>query len=165
MKRLLLILACMCVAICSYAQRDIPAGGSMDVASVENNDDQFTLYKVKDKEGNPSFYLSVSHVMASLSFESLVSETSFSAADGSLLYFGASFEEALDNLDALINLFDQQNGAQMEFTCRDGSTVLCTLHKGFLGKHLSIGNTSIIRSDIKSLKTSLKISKKLHPDL
>ena len=165
MKKLFVTLALVCMTICSYAQRDIPAGGSMDVASVENDDNHFTLYKIKDKDGNPGFYLSVSHVMASVNFEALGSSTSFSIPDGSLLYFGTTFEEAMDNLDILLNLFDGQDGAQREFTCRDGSTVLCTLHKGFLGKYLSIGETSIKKGDVKSLKSSVRISKKLHPDL
>jgi hypothetical protein len=165
MKKWLITLAMACMAISSYAQKDIQAGDWMDVASIENNDNQFTLYKVKDKEGNPSFYLSVSHVMASVNFEMGNSSTSFSASDGSLLYFGATYEETMGNLDGLLDLFSEQDGAQKEYTCRDGSKVLCTLNKGFLGKSLSIGETSMTKSDIKSLKTSLKISKKLHADL
>ena len=46
------------MAICSYAQRDIPAGGSMEVASIESDDSiggvgqgkQITMYKVKDND-------------------------------------------------------------------------------------------------------------------
>ena len=162
---MLVTLALACLAICSHAQRDIPAGGCMDVASVENDDNHFTLYKIKDNDGNPGFFLSVSHVMASISFGTLGANTSFSIPDGSLLDFGTSFDEAMDNLEGLLSLFDGQDGEQREFTCRDGSTVPCTLHKGFLGKYLSIGETSITKSDVKSLKSSLKLSKKLHPDL
>ena len=165
MKKLLVSFALSCMAICSYAQKDIPAGSSMEIASAENNDNHFSLYKFKDKEGNPSFYLSVSHVMVSLNFETLNSDTSFSASDGSLLYFGSTSEEAMDHLDSLLNLFAQNDGAQMEFICRDGSKVVCTLHKGFLGKHISIGETALTKSDVKSLKTGFKITKKLHPDL
>lgn len=165
MKKMLVTLVLACMALCSYAQRDIPAGSSMDVASVENNDNHFTLYKIKDNDGNPGFYLSAGHVMASVSFESLGSSTTFSLPEGSLLYFGATSEEAMDNLDSLLDLFAEQDGAQKEFTCRDGSAVTCTLHKGFLGKYLSIGETSITKSDVKSLKGSFKISLKLHPDL
>lgn len=48
----------MCMAICSYAQRDIPVGGSMEVASIESDDSiggvgqgkQITMYKVKDND-------------------------------------------------------------------------------------------------------------------
>ena len=57
MKKLLVILALACVTVCAYAQKDIPAGGCMEVASA-GGDDEFTLYKVKDREGNPSFFLS-----------------------------------------------------------------------------------------------------------
>ena len=61
MKKILVTLALLCMAICSYAQRDIPAGGCMEVASLESDDSiggigqekQITLYKVKDDEGNP----------------------------------------------------------------------------------------------------------------
>lgn len=175
MKRLLVTLVLACLAICSYAQRDIPAGGSMELASVETGDTigdhvglnkQITLYKVKDEEGNPSFFLSVSHVSASFSFGTADSNTTFSIPDGGvLLDFGTTYQEAMDSLDRLLGMFVLKDGEQMELSCRDGSKVLCTLHKGFLGKHLSIEETSISKSDIKSLKTGLKISKKLHPDL
>ena len=35
MKRILITLALICMAICAYAQRDVPAGGCMEVASIE----------------------------------------------------------------------------------------------------------------------------------
>ena len=174
MKRLFVTLALMCMAICAYSQRDIPAGGSMEVASIESDDSvagigqgkQITMYKVKDNEGNPSFLLCVSHTMLSLTFGSEDSFTSFSLPGGAvLLDFGTTYQEAMDNLDALQALFSQKDGTQKELTCRDGSITVCTLHKGLLGKHLDIAETPISKSDIKSLKFSFKISKKLHPDL
>ena len=102
----------------------------MDVASAETDNSHFTLYKVKDMEGNASFFLSVSHAMASIGFKALGSSTSLNAADGSLLYFGANSEEAMASLDALLGMFDEQDGAQKEFTCRDGSKAqqLAALH-------------------------------------
>lgn len=147
----------------------------MEVASVETGETfgdhaglskQVTLYKVKDNEGNPSFLLSVSNTMASISFGTEDASSVFSIPGGGvLLDFGTTYQEAMDNLDALIDLFAEKNGAQKELTCKDGSIVQCTLNKGFLGKHLDIAETSLTKSDIKSLKASLKISKKLHPDL
>lgn len=174
MKRILVTLALVCMAICAYAQRDIPAGGSMEVASIESNDSidgvgqgkQITMYKVKDNDGNPSFLLCVSHTMLSFSFGSVDWSSTFSLPGGAvLLNFGTTYQEAMDNLDALQNMFSEKDGTQKELTCRDGSKTVCTLHKGFLGKHLDIAETSITKSDIKSLKFSFKISKKLHPDL
>lgn len=175
MKRFLLTLALMCMAICSYAQRDVPAGGCMDVASVEINDTygdhlglskQITLYKVKDNEGNPRYLLCVNHTAASLIFGTGDSNTSISIPSSAVtLDFGTTYQDAIDNLDALIDLFAQKDGTQKELSCLDGSKVQCTLNKGFLGKHIDIAETSFLRSDIKSLKTSLKISKKLHPDI
>ncbi len=164
----------MCLAICSYAQRDVPAGGSMEVASLESDASiggvgqgkQITLYKVKDNDGNPSFLLCVSHTLVSLSFGTEDSGSMFSLPGGAvLLDFGTTYQEAMDNLNALVDMFAEKDGTQKELTCRDGDTVPCTLHKGFLGKHLDIAETSISKSDIKSLIFSFKISKKLHPDL
>ena len=164
----------MCMAIFAYAQRDIPAGGSMEVASIESDDSvggigqgkQISMYKVKDNDGNPSFLLCVSHTMLSISFGSEDSNSTFSLPGGAvLLDFGTTYQEAMDNLDVLLEMFSEKDGTQKELTCRNGSTVLCTLHKGFLGKNLEIAETSISKSDIKSLKFSFKISKKLHPDL
>ena len=162
------------MAIFAYAQRDIPAGGSMEVASIESDDSiggigqekQITMYKVKDNDGNPSFLLCVSHTMLSLNFGTEDSNSTISLPGGSvLLDFGTTYQEAMDNLDALLDMFAEKDGAQKELISRDGSPVLCTLYKGFLGKHLEIAETSITKSDIKSLKFSFKISKKLHPDL
>ena len=148
----------------------------MEVASVETGESfddsvgfskQVSLYKVKDNEGNPSFFLCVSNVTASLTFGTEDSFTSFTLPNGGgvMLDFGTTYEEAMDNLDALLDMFNGQDGTQKEWPCRDGDTVVCTLHKGFLGKNLSIAETSLSKSDIKSLKISFKISKQLHPDL
>ena len=156
MKRLLLILALMGMAICAYAQRDIPAGGSMEVASIESDDSiggigqgkQITMYKVKDDEGNPSFLLCVSHTMLSLTFGTEDMNTSFSLPGGAvLLDFGTTYQEAMDNLDALLDMFSEKDGTQKELTCRDGSKTVCTLNKGFLSKHLDIAETPITKSD------------------
>ncbi|MBO4635483.1 MAG: hypothetical protein J5669_08960 [Bacteroidales bacterium] len=174
MKRILVTLVLACLAICSYAQRDIPAGGSMEVASIESDDSvggvgqgkQITMYKVKDNDGNPSFLLCVSHTMLSLTFGTEDFNTSFSLPGGAvLLDFGTTYQEAMDNLDALQDMFAEKDGAQKELTCRDGSKTVCTLNKGLLGKHLEIAETPITKGDIKSLRFSFKISKKLHPDL
>ena len=174
MKKILVSLALMCMAICSYAQRDIPAGGSMEVASVESDDyigpigqgKQINMYKVKDNEGNPSFLLLVSHTLVSFSFGTEDSNSIFSIPGGAvMLDFGTTYEEAMDNLDALLKMFDEKDGTQIELACHDGGTVPCTLYKGFLGKHLDIAETSITKSDVKSLIFSFKISKKLHVDL
>lgn len=164
----------MGMAICSYAQKDVPAGGSMEVASIESDESvngigqgkQITLYKVKDNDGNPSFLLCVSRTLVSFSVGSVDWSSTFSLPGGAvLLDFGTTYQEAMDNLDALLDMFSEKDGTQKELTCRDGSKVQCTLNKGFLGKHLDIAETSLSKSDIKSLKTSLKISKKLHRDL
>ena len=49
MRKLFLTWAVALFAVTlSYAQKDIPAGGSMELASLESGDDQFALYKVKD---------------------------------------------------------------------------------------------------------------------
>lgn len=174
MKQFLLIFALMCLAICSYAQRDIPAGGCMDVASVETDNSvggvgvgkQITLYKVKDNDGNPSFFLVISNPTLTFSIGTADSNTSIGIPTGGVqLDFGTTYDEAMGNLDSLLDLFKEENGAQKELTCKDGSTVQCTLNKGILGKHLDIAETSLTKSNIKSLRTSFKISKKLHPDL
>ena len=47
----------------------------------------------------------------------------------------------------------------------DGSPAVFTLHKGFLGKHLNIREAPLSKGDLKSLRTGLKLSKKLHSAL
>ena len=170
MKKLFLTLALACLAICSYAQRDVPAGGSMEVASVENESSiggvgigkQISLYKVKDNDGNPSFLLSISNPGLTLS----IGDSWFGIPTGGvLLDFGTTYDEAMDTLDSLLEMFDEENGTQKELVTRDGEPIVCTLNKGGLGKNLSIAETSLSKGNIKALKTSFKISKKLHKDL
>lgn len=170
MKKIFLTLALACLAICSYAQRDVPVGGSMEVASVETESSingvgigkQITLYKVRDNDGNPSFFLSISNPALTLS----IGDSWFGIPTGGvLLDFGTTYDEAMDMLDNLLDMFNEDNGTQKELVSRDGEPIICTLNKGALGKHLSIAETSLSKSNIKGLKTSLKISKKLHRDL
>ena len=147
----------------------------MEVASVETNytigdtigmGKQITLYKVKDNDGNPCYMLCVSHAIATFTFGTVDAFSMISIPNGVvLLDFGPTYQDAMDNLDALLAMYELDNGAQKELRCTDGSTVQCTLHKGLLGKHLDIEGTDLNKSDVKSLKTSLKISKKLHRDL
>lgn len=174
MKKLFLTFALACLAICAYAQRDVPVGGCMDVASVESNNSigpvgvgkQITLYKARDNDGNPSFFLSISNPTLTLSIGTEDSMASFGIPTGGILLdFGTTYDEAMGVLDALLEFFDEENGAQKELPCCDGSTVVCTLNKGAFGKSISIAETSLSKGNVKSLKASFKISKKLHKDL
>ncbi len=142
----------------------------MEVASVETESSiggvgigkQITLYKVRDNDGNPSFFLSISNPALTLS----IGDSWFGIPTGGvLLDFGTTYDEAMDMLDNLLDMFNEDNGTQKDLVSRDGEPIICTLNKGALGKHLSIAETSLSKSNIKGLKTSLKISKKLHRDL
>ncbi len=165
MKKFFLTLAVALFATLSYAQKDIPAGGSMELAAIESGDDQLALYKIKDKEGKPSFLFTASHQLISFDVQTPDSSGGIGFADGKALIIGESYEDALKTLEELIALFDQADGTQKEFTCMDGSTVTVTLHKGFLGRHLSVGDASVSKGELKSLRTGLKLSKKLHSEL
>lgn len=170
MKKILFTLAFACLAICSYAQRDVPAGGSMEVASVETESSiggvgvgkQIYLYKVKDNDGNPEFFLSISNPALTLS----IGDSWFGIpTGGTLLSFGTTYDEAMNMLDSLLDLFNEENGTQKELVSRDGNPIVCTLKKGTFGKSLSIEETSLSKSNVKALKNSFKFSKKLHRDL
>lgn len=165
MKKLILAVVLAGMTVISYAQRDVRPGSSLEVASVEQNDNNFYIYKVKDKEGNPAYYLSVSRVEYAFEAEILNSTTTFSSSNGTVLLFGETYEDALENLEDLLEMFTEDDDEQKEFTSIDGTKVLCTLHKGCLGKHLSIGEASLTKGNIKSLRYGMKVSKKLHPDI
>lgn len=165
MKKLFLAVVLACTAVISYAQRDVKPGRSLEVASVEQNDNNLYIYKVKDNDGNPAYYLSISRVEYAFEAEILNSTTTFSSSTGNVLLFGETFEDALENLEELLDMFSDDDGEQKEFTSIDGTKVLCTLRRGFFGKHLSIGDASITKGNIKSLRYGLKVSKKLHPDI
>ena len=165
MKKLLLVLAIVLSATAAYAQRDVPAGGEMELASIESGDEQITLYKVKDAEGNPAFILAASITTSSLDIQTPGSSFSIGTGDGVALHLGERYEDALESLEDLIDLFSEADGTQIELPCADGGTVVAVLHKGFLGKHLSVGRTSLSKGDLKAIRSGLKISKKLHSDL
>ena len=165
MKKLFLALAVALLATVSYAQRDIRPGSEMEVADAEVNDCFFAIYKTKDLDGNSTYLFCASREVASFSAEIFNSLSTFSAGEGVVLLFGETYEDAMENLEELLDLFSGEDGDSMEFAARDGSAVTVVLRKGLLGKHLDIGPASITRSSVKSLRTSLKISKKLHKDI
>ena len=117
MKKFLVTIAIALMAISAYAQKDIPAGASLELASIENNDKQFTLYKVKDLEGNPAFYLTVGRVTGSMSLSIGSFSSESTSLDAATLFIGETYEEAMETLDSLIEMFKEENGAQREFEC------------------------------------------------
>ena len=88
MKKLILAVVLACTAVVSYAQRDVKPGRSLEVADVEQNDNNFYIYKVKDNDGNPAYYLSVSRVEYAFEAEILNSTTTFRSSNGTVLLFG-----------------------------------------------------------------------------
>lgn len=137
----------------------------MEISSIESGDDQLAIYKVKDKEGNPGFIFTASHLVASFDIQTPGSSGGFGVGDGKALFLGDSYEAAMESLEELIGLFDMPDGTQKEYACWDEDSVVVVLHKGILGRHLRVGEAAVSRGELKSLHSGLKFYKKLHSDL
>lgn len=181
MKRILIALALACLTLCSYAQKNLPAGMRSEITEIEQNDDTYTLFQYKDRDGNLGYYLSLLHTNGSVSFEILeMGNTSISSFDECCLYLGETYDQALEALTDLVDLFSEAAGTTRELEGRrtngaegltDPITITCVLRKGLLGKHLDLrfegrnrpAEVQLSKSSVKSLISGLKFHRKLHP--
>lgn len=85
---------------------------------------------------------------------------------------GDTYEEALEAINQLIDFFEEPDRSQREFKCYDGRTAICTLYKGFLGKHLEftypqdepIVTPEVTRPMLKSIRSNMQVAKKFNKD-
>ncbi|MCR5827477.1 MAG: hypothetical protein K6G53_03585 [Bacteroidales bacterium] len=183
MKRLLAILAAALVTASAFAQ-NLPAKMRMEITEIEQNDDVYSVFQYKDDDaGAASYYLSLRKVRSGFDFSIGDSFTGgIQDYDETCLSIGSNLSQAIEFMDTLLDLTDQQPGTSVEFASRptvllegmgDYTTTQCNVVKTLFGKRLEFvfkgrgDRTSALdltKTDIKALKTGIKFHQKLHPD-
>ncbi len=183
MKKFFITVLFAFIAICAFAQKDIPAGMRMEVAEVEENNREYSIFTYKDEDGTLEYYLSLGRVFRLLEIaKDDVPDMSLSQIDEACICLGATAEEAFASIDSILELFNADLGTTKEFPSRlttgadrlgAPSTATCIVVKRFLqGKRLSFtfivknhtGHTDLTKSAVKSLKGVFKFNQKLHPN-
>ena len=166
MRNLFLTLAVALFAMVSCGtQNKLPPGGVASLTSAESGNDQFAIYKVRDDDDNPAYILAANHTLVSFNYSTLDVSGGFGFGDGKALFLGENFEDAMESLDELIALFEMPDGTQKEYPCWEEESVTIVLHRGILGRSLSIGDASLSRGELKSLRYNFKSSRKVHENL
>ena len=165
----------------SASAKDIPAGMRMEIAEVEDNDNEFELFTYKDKDGTFGYYLGLGRVFRILDiFFDGEQNTSFDHVDEVCLCLGGTAEEAMASLDLLLSFCDEDVNTLAEFPARMSTgadqlgapTIIhCVVKKKFLkGKYLQFNFASgkhtaeadLSKSTVKFLKKGLEFDMKRH---
>ena len=181
-KSLFTVVAAMMMATYVIAQ-DIPTDMRMEIIESEDDShDQYTIFKYKEKNGNTGYWMGVGNKTELLGLvRDDITDMSISHMDEVCLPMGSTRQEVLDNLDSYLELLDKPTGTTVELPCRidnyaglgDESKTTCIVTKRFLqGKRLCFHFTSgkrtaeadLRKSSIKSMKVSVKLDMKLHPN-
>ena len=182
MKRILAALVIAVFSLSAFAQ-DFPAGIPNEICEVEQDDHTYSIFSLKDEDGFVGYYLNVGRVFNLLEI-SKGNDTSFSLdhVDQTFLLMGTNAEEALDYLESLLELVDEDTGVSRQFPCRTVAgfnklsginMATCIVTKRFLqSKRLCFvfsnghrtAEADLTRSAIKSLRWSFKLSEKIHSD-
>lgn len=182
-KTIFTVVSALMMATCVLAQ-DIPAGIRMEIVeSGDDTKDQYSIFKYKDTNGDTGYYMSVGYKLELLSMvRDDIVNTSISHTDEVCFPMGTTREQVLENLDSYLELLGKPTGTTVEFPCRinngaDGlgeeATATCIVTKRFLqSKRLCFHFTSgkrtaeadLLKSSIKSMRLSVKLDIKLHPN-
>lgn len=180
MKHLLFTLFATLTTIVATAQK-IPVEMRMEVAEVEQNKNEFTIFTYKDKDGTFGYYLSLGRNFNILKvFRDDITDTSFEHIDESCLWLGATSSEAFETIDNILDLYDKNEGTTIDFEGRGATgsnrlgkptTITCVVRRKLVGgKHLQFvfisGNhyaeSYLSKSSLKQLRWGFKLDKKLH---
>lgn len=123
--------------------KDTPAGMRMEIVEIEQNDNEFTIFTYKDKDGDLGYYLGLGNefrISELLDIEILGG--SLGHIDEVCLCLGATPNEASASLNAILSLFDNDVNDIAEFPASlatgaerlgNSTTVTCIVKKKFLG--------------------------------
>ncbi|MBQ9888147.1 MAG: hypothetical protein IJM41_02755 [Bacteroidales bacterium] len=182
MKHLLFTIALVFAGVIAFAQ-NIPAGMRMELTECEENNREYSVFSYKDADGTYGYYLSLGREFRLI--ESNREDGTVSGhidhIDETCILLGSTMDEAIASLDSLLDLLNEDPGTVLEFPCRlatgaerlgEPSTATCFITKRILqGKRLCFqfisgrhtAQTDLTKSSIKSLKSGVKLYKKLHP--
>ena len=184
MKKILMwaVIAILTLSFDSFSAsaKDV-TGMRMEIAEVEEDDNEFSIFTYKDKDGTYGYYMSLGRVfrIMDLLFDG-ETNTSFDHVDEVCLCLGGTAEQALTSLDLLLSYFDEDVNTIAEFPARmstgaerlgDLTIIHCVVKKKFLkGKYLQFNFVSgkhsaeadLSKSTVKFLKKALEFDMKRH---
>lgn len=184
MKKILMwaVIAVMSLSFDTFSAtaKDI-TGMRMEIAEVEDDDNEFSLFTYKDKDGTEGYYLSLGRVFRILDilFDGDLNN-SFDHVDEVCLCLGGTADQALVSLDYLLSFYDEDVNTIAEFPARmstgaerlgELTIINCVVKKKFLkGKYLQFNFVSgkhsaeadLSKSTVKFLKKALELDMKRH---
>ncbi len=180
MKRIVILIAALIVALPVFAEKKTPVGVRMEVASASQDDNEYELFSYKDKDGTFGYYLSLGHVYRLVEVVTPNSNSSFDHVDEICIGLGSTPDEVFTSLDALLGLLEKDLGTVLTFPARvptviglgEAGTATCIVVKRPLqGKRLCfqfpvrrrVAETDLTKSAINNLRRSFKFYLKLHP--
>ena len=181
MKRILSLIALVCMTLTAVAQNN-PFGDKTDIAEVGQDDYQYTVFTYKAPDGTFGYYMSVGREFDLLQIFSDNGNSSFSLVDEACLEMGQTMDDAYAFIDTLLTLLEAAPGSTAEFPCRIStsidqmfvpSTARAVVVKRLLqakrlcftfvsGKHTA--DVDVTKSALKSLRWSMDVHQKLHPN-
>jgi len=184
MRKISLAIIAALIMITNVFSQDIPVGIRMEIVeSSDDNKDQYSIFQYKDKNGDTKYYMGVGYKLELLSMvRDDITDTSISHMDEVCFPMGTTRDQVLEKLDSYLELLDKPVDTTVEFPCRvatganglgEETTATCIVVKRFLqGKRLCFHFTSgkreakadLRKSSIKSMRLSIKLDKKLHPN-
>lgn len=182
MKRFLwVVVVAMMTTLSAQAQKIVP-GMRMEIAESERDKSEYSLFTYKDDDETFGYYLGLGRVTHLLSiFRDDITDASFDDIKETCIWLGATYDEAMNTLSKILDLYDKDLETTEEFKGRaatggerlgEPNSSICIVKKKPLGgKHLMFlftsgkrrAETFLPKSVVKELRTSLKIDKKLHP--
>jgi len=184
MRKISLAIVAALMMVTNVFAQDIPAGIRMEIVeSDDDSKDQYSIFQYKDKNGDTKYYMGVGYKIELLSMvRDDITDTSISHMDEVCFPMGTTRDQVLEKLDSYLELLDKPVDTTVEFPCRvatganglgEETTATCIVVKRFLqGKRLCFHFTSgkreakadLRKSSIKSMRLSIKLDKKLHPN-
>ena len=182
MKKLFTILLLSAMALGTAQAQKQPAGMRVEVAEAETDNGECSIFTYKDVEGDDSFgyYLSLGRVTDFLGADEILGVEVKNLHEVTIR-LGATTDEALATIGAILDLYDKDVDTTVEFKGRaatsgfqlgDTLTTTCTVVKKAMGgKRLQFlfpsgrrqARCYLSKSMLKELRTNLKIDIKLHP--
>lgn len=171
------------MSLMNVQARDIPAGIRMEIIEAdENNQNQYSIFQYKDDDGTIGYYMSVGRYTELLGLIRDDMAASFGQYDEVCLYMGSTRNDVIESLDNMLAILTKDKGATAEFQCRlatwgqrlgQEAQTTCIVTKRFLqskrlcfyfnsGKRTTYAD--LTKSAIKSMRLSVKLDIRLHPD-
>ena len=176
------VLAATLTCGATYAQKAQPAGMRVEVCEAETDHGDYTIFTYQDTDETDTFgyYLSLGRVADFLGADEILGVQVQNIHEVTIR-LGATTDEALATIADILDLYDKDVDASVEFQGRaatSGSklgepvTATCTVVKKPLGgKRLQFlfpegqrqGRAYLSKSTLKELRTNFKFDIKLHP--